>query len=453
MSEITKPPIATKLKYVQVGLGARSIMFQEAILDHYPQNHEMLAVCDNNEGRVRLCQTWANEKGYSVKGFLASDFDSMIKDCLPDIVIVTTKDKFHDEYICRAMELGCDVITEKPMTTTAEKCQRIIDTIKKTGRSLRVTFNYRYAPPRTQIKELLMSGIIGDVLSVDFHWLLDTHHGADYFRRWHRNKDNSGGLLVHKATHHFDLVNWWLSSVPETVFASGRRGFYTPQQADVYGLTDRAERCLGCTAAVRCPFYLDLRKHDELNKLYLQNEQYDDYYRDRCVFSENIDIEDSMELVVGYRNGVKMSYSLNAFMPWEGYAISFNGTRGRLEHHCEETVYISGDGSVQGALKAHGTTTSIYPHFAPAYQVDLWQGEGGHGGGDYFLLRDLFADSQQADKYMRAADHRSGAYSILTGIAANRSIQTGQLIRISDLITGLELPDYPPMPDRFCKHI
>ena len=52
-----------------------------------------------------------------------------------------------------------------------------------------------------------MSGVIGNVVSVDFHWLLDTRHGADYFRRWHRNKRNSGGLLVHKATHHFDLVN------------------------------------------------------------------------------------------------------------------------------------------------------------------------------------------------------------------------------------------------------
>ena len=66
-----------------------------------------------------------------------------------------------------------------------------------------------------------MSGVIGDVLSVDFHWMLDTHHGADYFRRWHRNKQNSGGLMVHKATHHFDLVNWWLSSVPERGLCHG----------------------------------------------------------------------------------------------------------------------------------------------------------------------------------------------------------------------------------------
>ena len=63
----------------------------------------------------------------------------------------------------------------------------------------------RTSPPRTQVKDILMSGVIGDVLSVDFHWMLNTHHGADYFRRWHRNKKNSGGLMVHKASHHFDV--------------------------------------------------------------------------------------------------------------------------------------------------------------------------------------------------------------------------------------------------------
>ena len=181
-----------------------------------------------------------------MKAYPAHQFDAMILENKPDVVIVTTKDCFHDQYIVRAMELGCDVITEKPMTTDDKKAQRIIDTQRETGKNCRVTFNYRYSPPRTQMKAILMSGVIGEILSIDFHWLLDMHHGADYFRRWHRNKENSGGLMVHKATHHFDLINWWLSSVPESVFAQGQRRFYTPQTADRYGLTNRTERCLTC---------------------------------------------------------------------------------------------------------------------------------------------------------------------------------------------------------------
>ena len=136
----------------------------------------------------------------------------MIEKEKPDTVIVTTIDRTHHRYICRAMELGCDAITEKPMTVDAEKCQQIIDTIKKTGRNLRVTFNYRYSPYNTKIRELIMNDAIGEVTSVHFEWLLNTRHGADYFRRWHRDKRNSGGLLVHKSTHHFDLVNFGLAA-------------------------------------------------------------------------------------------------------------------------------------------------------------------------------------------------------------------------------------------------
>jgi len=438
--------MSDRKRFAQVGLGGRARMFTNAVVETYADHCQMVGLCDNNEGRLRLAAEQVKDKAGAVPTFAAEQFDRMIAETKPNCVIVTTKDCHHDEYICRAMELGCDVITEKPMTTDQHKCRRIVDTQKKTQRRCRVTFNYRYSPPRTQVKDLLMSGVIGEVLSVDFHWLLDTHHGADYFRRWHRNKANSGGLMVHKATHHFDLVNWWLSDVPESVFALGHRRFYTPQTADRYGLTRRGERCHGCPEAERCSFRLDLAGNENLTKLYLDNEKHDGYYRDRCVFSDQIDIEDSMNVVVAYAGGAKMSYSLNAFMPWEGYTVAFNGSKGRIEHTCQESVYINADGTVPGALEKEGTTIKIFPHRQPAYQVDIWTAAGGHGGGDSPLLEDIFAADPPADKYMRAADQRGGAYSILTGVAANESMATGQAVRIADLVGGIGRPDYPPMP-------
>ena len=135
------------------------------------------------------------------------------------------------------MELGYDVITEKPMTTDAKKAQEIVDTIEKTGRNLCVTFNYRYAPHSSKVRELLMQNVIGDITQVHFEWFLNTSHGADYFRRWHRDKRNSGGLLVHKSTHHFDLINFWLDSAPETVFAFGDLKFYGRENAEKRGIT------------------------------------------------------------------------------------------------------------------------------------------------------------------------------------------------------------------------
>jgi len=438
---------ARRKRYALVGVGSRSGMYRDAVLKTYAQHAELVGFCDLNPGRLRLAQARAREAaGVDVPIFAATNFDRMVRDTRPDVVIVTTKDAAHDRYITRALELGCDVMTEKPMTTDEKKCRAILDTQRRTGRNCLVTFNYRYSPPRTQVKELLMSGVIGQVLSVDFHWLLDTNHGADYFRRWHSRKENSGGLLVHKATHHFDLVNWWLSAVPVTVQAHGQRVFYTPQMAKRLGLQGHHERCLTCPEKGRCAFFLDLAGNRNLKELYLDHERHDGYFRDRCVFRPDIDIEDTMSVIVRYNTGATMSYSLNAFNAWEGYIIAFNGTQGRLEHKMEEAVYVSGDGSVPGAVKKEGTYIRIYPLRAPAYEIPVWSGEGSHGGGDRVMLDDLFLPEKRADKYLRAADHRAGAYSILTGIAANHSLASGRTVEIADLIPHVPLPDYPAMP-------
>ena len=431
--------------YAVVGLGSRSRMYLEAIGKTFSGTARLVGLCDSNRGRLELAAALPAVAASAPRLYSDKGFDLMIGETKPGTVIVTCQDSFHDAYICRAMELGCDVITEKPMTIDAGRAQRILDTQKRTGRQVRVTFNYRYSPPRTQVKDLLMSGVVGDILSVDFAWMLDTYHGADYFRRWHRNKANSGGLLVHKSTHHFDLVNWWLSAMPKEVVATGHRRFATPRTARRLGLKNPGPRCTGCAERAACPFYLDLGSNEELSTFYLQQEPHDGYQRDLCVFGPDIDIEDSMQALVNYDNGVTLKYSLNAFCAWEGYTVQFNGTKGRLEHKCEESVYISGDGTVPGALRKESTFIRICPTREPAYDVPVWTGEGGHGGGDDVLLRDLFAP-EEGDKYQRAADHRSGAASILCGIAANRSIAGGGWVKIDGLVHGLDRPDYPPMP-------
>jgi len=439
-------------RYAQVGMGGRSHMFSEAIVERFAEYGELVGLCERNEGRLRLGMDWAKEHGANPKAYLASDFEKMIQECKPDCVIVTTIDAFHEEYVCRAMELGCDAITEKPMTIDDQKCQRIIDTQRKTGRKCTVTFNYRYMPPATQVKDLLMSGVIGDIISVDYHYMLNTNHGASYYNRWHAYMKNSGGLLVHKATHHFDLAHWWLSAVPTSVYAVAARQFYTAKTAARYGLTNRGERCKDCPASAKCPFFCEIGSGYD-KRMYLDNEQYDGYLRDRCVFNDEIDIYDTMNLVVTYDTGVKMTYSLNSFLPWEGMTINFNGSRGRLEfaegewHDVRKEVGGADQSAgILGHAAAAGPRIRICPHFKQPYLVEVSTAEGSHGGGDSVMLNDIFNPGAPPDKYVRKADQRSGAYSILTGIAANKSIATGKLIRIDDLVKRIGYPDYPPMP-------
>jgi len=155
--------------------------------------------------------------------------------------------------------------------------------------------------------------------------------------------------MVHKATHHFDLVNWWLGDVPELVMAHGKREFYLPETARRLGLSGPHERCLTCPEKSKCTFALDIAADPAFKSLYLDNEAHDGYYRDRCVFRPEIDIEDTMNVIVSYRKGTTLSYSLNAFNAWEGYRIAFNGTKGRIEHEIVEQAFAAGATLPEGA--------------------------------------------------------------------------------------------------------
>ncbi|WP_390898966.1 Gfo/Idh/MocA family protein [Streptomyces cynarae] len=220
---------APRRRAAVVGLGGRARLFVEALSGPYADRIELAGFCDVNAHRMAVHNDWINADHPGrppVPAYAAEDFELMLRRERIDLVVVCSVDRTHDHYIVAALEAGCDVVTEKPMTTDTERARRILDTRRRTGREIRVAFNYRYNPVHSAIRELLAAGEIGEVGSVHFEWLLDLRHGADYFRRWHREKANSGGLMVHKATHHFDLVNWWLGSRPETVFAQGGLFFY-----------------------------------------------------------------------------------------------------------------------------------------------------------------------------------------------------------------------------------
>lgn len=424
-------------RYALVGTGARAGMFVDAITTTYKDVAQLVAFCDQSQTRMN----WYNGRLQNERGleplptYFAGQFDQMVAETKPDTVIVTTIDATHHLYIARAMELGCDVITEKPMTTDLPKLQAIFEAIERTGRSLRVTFNYRYAPAYTQFRQLVLEGKVGRPLAVDFSWILDTSHGADYFRRWHREKENSGGLLVHKATHHFDLVNWWVDGTPAQVFGMGELSFYGRGNAESRGEHYSYNRYTGVPEAQNDPFALFLTSKAALKGLYLDAEAETGYLRDRNVFGEPITIEDTMAVTVRYDNGVLLSYCLIAYAPWEGLRVAITGTKGRIEMDIEETVtHLLGDGQAnasKGPFKR--ALIRVFPMFGQAYEMNVAVGDGGHGGADPVMLEQIFSPQPPADPYLRAASHIDGAASVLVGIAANQAMLTGQMVCIEDL--------------------
>ena len=428
-----------KKRFAHVGIGGRARMYYNAIVDTFSETSELVAFCDINKTRMEYANEFVESKlGYKVPMYGADEFEKMIEETKPDTVIVTSIDRTHHRYIIKAMEMGCDVISEKPMTMDAEKCQAILDAIERTGKSLRVTFNYRYAPHNTKLREIIMNDTIGKVTQIHFEWMLNTSHGADYFRRWHRDKRNSGGLLVHKSTHHFDLVNFWLGSYPTRVFAMGDLKFYGRENAEERGVTKFYSRVHGQENAKGDPFALVMDGNAYLERLYLNAEADDGYIRDQSVFGDNISIEDTMSVLVQYKSGAQMSYSLNAYSPWEGFRVCMTGTKGRVEMEVIEAVYVNagGDSKNEGVVK--GKKITVYPMFGEAYQVAIEEGVGGHGGGDRVLLNDIFGVPEY-DPFHRAASHIDGAMSILTGIAGNKSIATGMPV---DVLKLVDIPGY-----------
>ncbi|HEY7222630.1 MAG TPA: Gfo/Idh/MocA family oxidoreductase [Micromonosporaceae bacterium] len=448
-------------RYAVVGAGARAETFVRSLVTAHADAAELVAFADVNLARIAAHNRWLAEIGHpAVPAYHANDFGAMLAKERVDVVIVTSVDATHERYIVAALDAARSVITEKPMTTTAESGTRILLAARSARQRARaegrpaptvaVAFNYRYNPTHEKVRELLAEHVVGDVGSVHFEWLLDIRHGADYFRRWHRDVTNSGGLLVHKASHHFDLVNWWLAARPARVFAASRLFFYGDRAGDRHGYDRGYERAYGSPAAKGDPFALDLDRQPRMRELYRDAEGEDGYIRDRNVFAPGVSIHDDMAVLVRYDSGATMTYHLNAYAPWEGYRLMVNGSKGRLELEVVETAHVAlpaegasaTAGTIASLYPGHSgiengwTTLTVHPFWQKPYTVDIAEvTRDAHGGGDARLLADLFSGSAlTVDPLGRRATEIDGALALLTGLAANASASAGRAYDVAKLI-------------------
>ncbi|SDT24595.1 Gfo/Idh/MocA family protein [Microlunatus soli] len=439
----------SKRRYVVVGAGGRVRMYLGAIAGDHAADAELVGLLDSNPGRIAYHLEQLQSDGFDTSAVVTGsgdDLEKVIADRSADRVIITSPDFTHADYIVRGLNAGVDVVVEKPLTINPASARAIVEAVDRTGNQVVVTHNYRYSPRNSALKELIKSGTIGRVLSVTFEWVLDTAHGADYFRRWHRDKANSGGLLIHKASHHFDLVNWWIADVPQQVYARGGVRFYGDAGDTAKTLPDRQPR--GTHDGPHTPWELDLRTDDRLKATYLDNESYDGYLRDQDVFGPGVTTEDNLAVIVDYAAGPTLSYALNAHSPWEGYRVAVNGTEGRAELEVVEraAVLTDGEGNIvvdpsalpEGAGRQGGQKLTLQRHWQPAEEITITEGSGGHGGGDVLLLRDVFQGPGD-DPLERPSDYKDGLRSISVGMMGNESLATGRPITLADLDLGVDL--------------
>lgn len=405
------------MKLALIGAGNR-ITFQYALNleKNFKKTVEMVGIYDINLTRAkRLSDRLAKQ----IKVY--ESVEQLLKESGCDTVLIGSLDATHDIYIDLAMRHGCDVICEKPITTTPEKANVILKAQEDTHKKLTITFNYRFTRFATTIKETLRSHSIGTIQSVHFEWLLDQEHGADYFRRWHREKKNSGGLAVHKATHHFDLVNWLIEKKPLEVYAKGGLYYYGAKNSPFNG-----EYCRVCTHKNECKFYKDYTEDDAIMTMFHRAEHEDGYHRDGCVFSDKIDIEDTITALVSYEDDIDLSYKLIAYAPYEGYRISITGNKGRIE--AEDFHGLVGPFANQQIYRLN-----VFDDQGNIQAIDVPVSAGSHGGGDDRMMEMIFAKEKIEDPLNHMADSEAGFNAAYIGMAINISLAEHRVVKIEEL--------------------
>lgn len=424
-----------KKRYVVCGVSTRAIhTYIKNMVYNFKQTTELVGMLDIDPLRFSVCREINPEMPANIPCYKPEEFNKMIDETKPDAVIVTSMDCTHAQYIIGALERDLNVITEKPMCTNIEDCQKILEAEKRSKGKVICTFNYRYSPGHRLIKEMVMEGKVGRVTHVDLTWYIDIRHGSSYFNRWNRQRKNSGSLSIHKSTHHFDLVNWWLNDTPCDVHAYGALNYYGPN-GPLNPSKKEGRICSKCDERMDCRYYSRWAsrnsvveiKDDHLGGFDCKNGSlFTNYNPDMCIFDSEIDIYDTYVVNVRYKSGALLNYSANFSTPYEGYRLAINGTLGRIETE-NWNLYRQPYSLEHERLHPF---IDYYPLFGSRMRISLPEAEGGHGGGDPKILEDIFLGEDKHDSYKILANSIDAQKSIAVGDAVWHSIKEDRNIKL-----------------------
>lgn len=403
--------MSTRQKIALVGASVRIRAFVAALKKDYTENYHLCAVMDIDDGKMR-----AFNESISLNLLSYTNFDKMCDEVKPDLLLISTVDYFHRDYIVKALARKISFICEKPLCVNLEQCRDIILAQEQNPTVFAVTsHNARYHVAARTVKRLLDEDTIGQVNSASYAEMLDFRHGASYFRRWNRIKKLSGGLQIHKSSHHFDKLNWWLNSRAESLSATGGLRAYGANASEFHG-----ERCINCEHTAKCRFAADYHNVPSIDyELFLKYRSENSYTPDRCVFAPEIDIEDFLSVGIKYENGVDVNYTLSAHCNYEGENIVFEGDKGRIE-------------MIRRIYEGKDTSTVELFRFGQKEpeKIELKSEKGSHGGADKRLYDDLFGEADSG----QLATLEDGIQAVLIGVAVNKSLETGSRVDVQSML-------------------
>ncbi|MBT9144017.1 MAG: putative oxidoreductase YteT [Dehalococcoidia bacterium] len=326
------------------------------------------------------------KKKMNEKVFASTDYRELLRRDDVDAVAVMSPDFCHEEHAVAALEAGKHVFCEKPLAITIKGCDRILKTWHKSGKHLMVGFNMRYMNIFRCMKEIVDSGVIGEVKAVWVRHFVG-HGGEWYYHDWHAKRKNSTSLLLQKASHDFDMVHWISGSYTKRVAAFGSLDFYGGDKPDVL-------ECPACPDKDTCTEFQDAD------------------HKTHCVFRKEVNVEDNSVVIMELENGIKATYTQCHFTPDYFRNYTFIGTEGRIENLDDSSKIIVL--TRNRSKKSKNLANRIY---------EVKAVEGGHGGADPSICQD-FVDMIVSDREP-VATPVAGRMSVSVGCAATESLRAG----------------------------
>ncbi len=389
-----------KHKIGLIGTGMRAMFLVNEILKR--DDLEIVAVSDiNQESMDMLCSRYDKYWDQYL------DYKELLKREDIEGVIILSPDYAHEEQAIAAFDAGKHVYLEKPIAVTIEGGKRVIQKRDESGKTLLIGFVLRYNKLFAKMKEIVETGVIGELKT---GWVLHSvGAGSDwYFHDWHGTMANTGGLLLQKGSHDFDIINWVADSKVKRLAAFGSRDFFGGDKPNDLVCQECEERNT-CTEGIR-ESHIQWKRPDGKSTGVHYN-----CWRNQCAFREEIDVLDNHQVLLEYENGVKVCYVECHYTPDDNREYIFIGTKGKLKlDDAKDKLTIE-------------IRNSMYDRKEEIVYSNLQSSEG-HGGGDKNILDD-FVYALNTGKQPNAGGE-AGFEAIQVGLLAHKAIKEGEIIRL-----------------------
>ena len=413
--------LAKPVTVMIIGAGGRGRTYAR-YAEKFPQSMKVVGVADLNPNRRKAM---AKKHNIPAENQFGHFNDALSKAKLADAVVIATPDNLHYEPCMKALELGYDVLLEKPVAPTERECRAILKQAHKYNRIVAVCHVLRYAPYFVALKQVLESGAIGDIVNIQhFEPIRYAHMAHSYVRGNWPLSTKTTPIILAKSCHDLDILRWLIDKPCETIAAEGSLHLFRPENAP----KGAPERCTdGCPHEAECPYSaidiyerrkqhlgaFDLpRKDPALIREKLKTTNYG-----RCVFRCENDQCDHYVAIMKFQDGVTASFSMDAFTPWGGRRTRIMGTKG----------FIEGDMTTFTFYDFRTSHKSVWDQ--KVSEIPEYKGSG-HGGGDHLLVRDFLRAVSAQDEKLLSSTIDVSIESHVMGFMAEKSRKSNKKVKI-----------------------